>query len=243
LITELKMPKLGVNIDHVATLREARRGINPQPVLAASLCEAAGADSIVVHLREDRRHIKEQDVYLLRQTVRTRLNLEMSISEEIVRIACRIKPDQATLVPEKRQELTTEGGLDIIKNFARVKKTIDKLNNAGIEVSLFIDPDIRQIDAAKKAGGHIIELHTGRFADAKTLRLRKKYLKEIRQAAVYAHKKGLIVNAGHGLDYNNVTDVARIKNINELNIGYSIICRSVMAGIAKSVSQMKKLIS
>jgi len=236
------MPKLGVNIDHVATLREARRGINPEPALAAALCEAAGADSIVVHLREDRRHIKEKDVRLLRRTVRTRLNLEMSISEEIVKIACRIKPDQATLVPEKRQELTTEGGLDVINNFARVKKTIGRLARAGIEVSLFIDPDIRQIDAAEKTGARIIELHTGRFADAKTNRGKNRCFKEIRRAAAYAHKKSLLVNAGHGLDYKNALKVARIKNINELNIGYSIICRAVIAGIKQSVSQMKELI-
>ncbi len=236
------MPKLGVNIDHVATLREVRCGIEPEPVFAALLCESAGADSIVVHLREDRRHIQDKDVHILKEVVRTKLNLEMSISPEIVEIASIVKPAQATLVPEKRQEITTEGGLDVVANFKRVKQTVTKLEKSGISVSLFIDPERNQIAAAKKSGVEIIELHTGRYAEARSEKEKGKYLRELTAAINYSRGKGLIVNAGHGLNYYNVTKVARIPGIEELNIGYSIVCRAVLVGLEQAVRQMKALI-
>ena len=237
------MMKLGVNIDHVATLREARKGIEPEPVFAALACEGAGADSIVVHLREDRRHIKDRDLYILKQAVKKKLNLEMSIAREIVEIACKVKPDQATLVPEKRQELTTEGGLDVAKNLNKVKQAVSLLQKNGIPVSLFIDPEKRQIDASKKTGVKMVELHTGRFAEAKAISRQEKYFKEIQAAAKYARSKGLIVYAGHGLNYSNVNKIAGIKEIEELNIGYSIICRAVLAGLDRAVREMKELIN
>jgi len=236
------MPKLGVNIDHVATLREVRKGKEPQPVFAALICEANGADSIVVHLREDRRHIKEDDLYLLKKVVKTKLNLEMSLAEDIVRIACEVKPHQATLVPERRQEMTTEKGLDVISNFKRIKEVSQRLNDKGIEVSLFIDPDKRQIETAKKIPVKMIELHTGRYAEAEDKKLKEKYLTELKKAVRYAKDLGLIVNAGHGLDYYNVKEVAKIKGIEELNIGYSIVCRAVIVGLAQAVREMKALI-
>jgi pyridoxine 5-phosphate synthase len=173
------MPRLGVNIDHVATIREVRRGIEPEPAFAALICEASAADAIVVHLREDRRHIREQDLYILKKVIRTKLNLEMSIARDIVEIACKIKPDQATLVPERRQELTTEGGLDVAGNFIKIKQVSKKLEKNGIPVSLFIDPDKRQIEASKKVGVKMIELHTGRYADAKNQKEEDKYFKEL----------------------------------------------------------------
>ncbi|MFH0762598.1 MAG: pyridoxine 5'-phosphate synthase [Candidatus Omnitrophota bacterium] len=237
------MPKLGVNIDHVATLREARRGTEPEPVLAALACEAAGADSIVVHLREDRRHIKDRDLFLLKKTVKTRLNLEMSSAAEIVGIACKVSPDQSTLVPEKRRELTTEGGLGVTANFKKVREAVRKLQGRGISVNLFIDPDKKQIEAAKKTGAQMIELHTGRYADAKDKKEQDKYFKEITAAVGYARQIGLVVNAGHGLNYNNTKRVAEISGIEELNIGYSIICRAVMTGLAQAVREMKALCS
>ncbi len=237
------MPRLGVNIDHAATLREQRKGADPEPVFAALICEASGADSIVAHLREDRRHIKERDLYLLKETVRTKLNLEMSVSPEIVEIACKVRPDQATLVPEKRQELTTEGGLDVISNFKRIKQVAYQLGRQGIAVSLFIDPDKKQIDASRKSGIKIIELHTGRYADAKSASLQDKYFLELKNAAAYARGRGLVVNAGHGLDYHNAARVAGIKGIEELNIGYSIICRAVMVGLGQAVREMRMLVS
>ncbi len=234
--------KLGVNIDHVATLREVRKGTDPEPIFAAFVCEANGADSIVAHLREDRRHIKEKDLLLLKKCVRTRLNLEMSVAPEIVTFACKLKPDQATLVPERRQELTTEGGLDVCANLKRIKQVREKLEEAGIAVSLFIDPQKRQIDAAKKSGVKIIELHTGRYADAKNKNDENKYFKEILTAARYAKIAHLTVNAGHGLNYHNVSKIAGIAEIEELNIGYSIVCRAVLVGLAQAVREMKRLI-
>ncbi|MCX5710153.1 MAG: pyridoxine 5'-phosphate synthase [Candidatus Omnitrophica bacterium] len=236
------MPNLGVNIDHVATLRQARRGHDPEPVIAASICEAAGADSIVIHLREDRRHIQDADLSNLRKTIKTRLNLEMSVAPAIVAIACKVKPDQATLVPEKRQELTTEGGLDVVKNFTKVKEAVKRLQNAGIEVSLFIDPDKKQIESAKKSGAGMIELHTGRYADAKNKAEVNKNFMELENAVRRALNLGLRVNAGHGLDYNNVSRVAKIRGVEELNIGYSIICRSVFVGLDRAIREMKVLI-
>jgi pyridoxine 5-phosphate synthase len=237
------MPKLGVNIDHVASLRELRHGIEPEPVYAASLCEASGADSIVVHLREDRRHIKDRDLLLLKASVKTKLNLEMSIAEEIVEIACRLRPDQATLVPEKRQEITTEGGLDVLAHGKKVKEVAGRLEKYGIAVSLFIDPDKEQIDAARDSGVKIVEFHTGRYADAKNNEDQEEYFKEIEAAIGYGRKLGLRVNAGHGLNYHNVSRIAKINGIEELNIGYSIVCRAVLVGLERAVREMKALIS
>jgi pyridoxine 5-phosphate synthase len=237
----LTMPKLGVNIDHVATLRQAREGLDPEPGYAALICEDAGANSIVAHLREDRRHINDADLNLLRKIINTRLNLEMSCAAEIVGIACKVRPDQATLVPEKRRELTTEGGLDIIANFKKIKNTIAKLQDHGIEVSLFIDPNKRQIDASKKSGARIIELHTGRYADALGREQENRYFKELEDACIYAKSSELVVNAGHGLDYFNTPKIAAIKEIEELNIGYSIICRAVIVGLKLAVMEMKRL--
>lgn len=236
------MIKLGVNIDHVATLREARRGLEPELVPAALAVLAAGADSIVAHLREDRRHIQDKDVFLIKAAVEKKLNLEMSIAPEIVDIACELKPGQATLVPEKRRELTTEGGLDVAGHFKNIRACIKKLSGKGIGVSLFIDPDKKQIDAAKESGVEMIELHTGRYADAEKLEGEARYLTELKNAAVYAAKRGLHVFAGHGLDYYNVSRVAAIPEIEELNIGYSIICRSVMVGLGQAVKEMLTLI-
>jgi pyridoxine 5-phosphate synthase len=237
------MMRLGVNIDHAATLRQARRGSEPQPVLAAMLAEAAGADAIVAHLREDRRHIHDRDVLLLKKAVRSRFNLEMSVAREIVGIACRVKPDQATFVPEKRQELTTEGGLDVCGNLKKISAARERLEKAGTEVSLFIDPEKKQIDAAVRAGARMVELHTGRYAGTKGGRARERFRAQIGQAALYARKRGLLVFAGHGLDYYNVSAIARIKEIEELNIGYAIICRAVMVGMERAVKEMKALIS
>lgn len=236
------MVKLGVNIDHVATLRQARGGSQPDPVLAALACESAGADSIVAHLREDRRHINENDVFLLRKAVRTKLNLEMSIAEEIVDIACQVRPDQATLVPEKRQELTTEGGIDAVKNFPRLKKAITKLTKQGIAVSLFIGPDRKQLDAVSGLGVKFIELHTGNFALAKNKSEQQKQLLILKQAAAYGLSRGLKVFAGHGLNYCNARMAAQIKGVEELNIGHSIISRAVMVGLRQAVREMKDLI-
>lgn len=236
------MPKLGVNIDHVATLRQARGGLEPDPVLAARICEAAGCDSIVAHLREDRRHIRDRDILILRKTVRTRLNMEMSIAGEIVKIALDVGPDQATLVPERRQELTTEGGLDCVKYGSRIARAIERLEGNGITVSLFIDPDRRQIKAARRIGAGSIELHTGEYSNAGNGRGKKVQLKKLIEAAEYASGIGLRVNAGHGLDYNNVRDVAGIGGIEELNIGHSIISRAVFVGLDKAVREMLALI-
>lgn len=236
------MPRLGVNIDHVATVRELRHGALPDPVFAGLICEAAGCDGIVVHLREDRRHIKEKDLYLLRKTVKTKLNLEMSCADEIVNIACKIKPDQATLVPERRQELTTEGGLDVFKNFNKIKRVVSKLKSCGIDTSLFIGPQKKQINASKEIGVRMIELHTGCYSNAKDRKDQDKYFQEIKSASGYAHAKGLHVFAGHGLDYYNVSRIASIKEIEELNIGYSIVCRAVLVGLRQAVKEMKELI-
>lgn len=236
------MPRLGVNIDHVATLREARRGVEPDPIFAALICESSGSDSIVAHLREDRRHIKDRDVFILREVVKTKLNLEMSTNSEIVEIAYKLKPDQATLVPEKRQELTTEGGLDVTGNYEKIKRASRRLQASGIVVSLFIDPDRKQIDASRKLGIKMIELHTGRYADAKNEKEQEKHFKAIESAVSHAQDRGLVVNAGHGLDYHNVTRVSRIKGIEELNIGYSIICRAVLVGLERAIKEMKFLI-
>jgi len=236
------MMKLGVNIDHVATVREARGSTCPDPVEAAMDCIEAGCDSIVCHLREDRRHIKDDDVWRLREVVKTRLNLEMSIAKDIVEIACKVRPEQATLVPEKRRELTTEGGLDVVKYAGKIAEVIQKFNEKKIETSLFINPSRAQIDASKRAGASIIELHTGGYADARTEQARSKELDKIKRSVEYAISLGLEVNAGHGLNYANVRDVAMIKGINELNIGHSIVARAVIVGIRQAVEEMIGLI-
>lgn len=237
------MIKLGVNIDHVATLRQARRESEPDPITAAIICEEAGADSIVAHLREDRRHINDKDVIELKKLVKTRFNLEMSINKDIVNIACKIKPHQATLVPEKRKEITTEGGLDVLNNFKKIKDAALKLSESGIEVSLFIDPIKSQIEQSKLAGVNIIELHTGKFALAKTKLAKQKELDKINKMTQYAASLGMIVNAGHGLKYYNSNDIARIKNMHELNIGHSIISHAVFVGLSEAVRQMKQIIT
>lgn len=237
------MPKLGVNIDHVATLRQARRTIFPDPIKAASMCERAGADSIVCHLRQDRRHIRDKDIYILRKTIKTKFNLEMSTIEEIVKIALKVRPDEATLVPERRKELTTEGGLDVIKYKTKVAKVVERLLKRGIFVSLFIDPNKRQIEASKDVGAPFIEIHTGSYADAKNVNKRKAQLNKIKEAVRYAKCLGIRVNAGHGLDYDNVKDIAKIPGIENLNIGFSIISRAVFVGLDKAVSEMKRLIT
>lgn len=234
--------KLGVNIDHVATLREVRRGLEPEPVFAALAVQSAGADSIVIHLREDRRHIKDRDLYLLKEVVKIKLNLEMSVAPQIVDIACKARPEQATFVPEKRQEITTEGGLDVVRNFKKIAQAKSKLEKNNISVSLFIDPEKKQIDAAKKLKVKMIELHTGRYAEAKTQEGQEKYFKEIAVATRYAKSRGLEVFAGHGLNYYNVSRIAKIKGIEELNIGYAIVCRAVITGIERAVREMKALI-
>ncbi len=235
--------KLGVNIDHVATVRQARKTIEPDPVAAALESEAAGCDSIVCHLRKDRRHILDKDLKKLRKMVRTRLNMEMSIDPEISDIACSVKPDQATLVPENRLEITTEGGLDVDGNDEEIKKCVDKLKNSGIEVSLFIDPDIRQIEASKRVGAGIIEFHTGRYAEGFISKGEaEEELEDLKEKTKIALEKDLIVCAGHGLTYRNVADIARIKGIYELNIGHSIISRAVFVGISEAVREMRELI-
>jgi pyridoxine 5-phosphate synthase len=234
--------KLGVNIDHIASIREIRKATAPEPVFAAFLCGAGGADSIVVHLREDRRHIKERDVYLLKEVIETRLNLEMSTAADIVDVACQVCPNQATLVPERRAELTTEGGLDVAGNMKKIAKVVNKLKKNNIATSLFINPVKAQIDASLKLKVNIIELHTGRYAEAKTPLNKKIRLAELVKAAKYAHERGMVVNAGHGLDYYNVKPVAQIKQIEELNIGYSIVCRAALVGLERAVREMKELI-
>lgn len=237
-----KVPKLGVNIDHVATLRQARGGSEPDPVEAALICERAGCDSIVAHLREDRRHINDKDVVELRKRINTKFNLEMSMNSEIVDIALKIGPDQVTLVPEKRQELTTEGGLSVIKYEKRLSGITALFNEKGIDVSIFIDPDKDEIRSAIYIGIGIIEIHTGSYSLARDKRSQAKEFKKIKDSAEYAMSKGIIVNAGHGLNYINVKQIANIKGINELNIGHSIISRAVFTGSYKAVKDMKALI-
>jgi pyridoxine 5-phosphate synthase len=234
--------KLGVNVDHVATLRQARHSKLISPVDAARICEEAGADSIVAHLREDRRHIQDKDVILLRDSVKGHLNLEMSIAKDIVAIACRVKPDVSTLVPEHRRELTTEGGLDVVACARKVERVIKKLKLNRIIVSLFIDPIKRQIQAAYDLGADTVELHTGVYAESKNIRQEKYFLSQLKDAACLAQGLGLHVAAGHGLDYENAALVARIKEIEELNIGYSIICRAMFVGLDKAIKEMRSLI-
>ncbi len=232
---------LGVNIDHVATLRQARGTTYPEPVQAALIAEQAGADGITAHLREDRRHIQDHDIRRLKQMIHSRLNLEMAVTDEMIEIACQTRPQACCLVPEKRQELTTEGGLDVASSINRMEQACEALKSAGIEVSLFIDPDLKQIDAALKAGSPVVELHTGQYAEATTEKLRRHELQRIQKAAEYAHQCGLQVNAGHGLTFHNVVDICRIPQIVELNIGHSIIAQAVFSGLSQTVRDLKQL--
>ena len=236
------MARLGVNIDHVATLRQARGGNEPDPVAAAAMAELAGADGITIHLREDRRHIQDRDLKILRQTCRTRLNLEMAATDEMVAIALAVKPEACTLVPEKRAELTTEGGLDVRIHQDALKLVIEKLQAGGIIVSLFIDPDPDQIKAANKAGADYIEIHTGAFADAPDWMAEKQELIKIENAVKLAKKLDLGVNAGHGLNYVNVKKVAAIGGIEEFNIGHSIMSRAILVGLDRAVRDMSELV-
>jgi len=233
---------LGVNIDHVATVRNARGTHYPDPVQAAFVSEQAGADGITVHLREDRRHITDRDVKILRQTIQTRMNLEMAVTDEMVDIACEIKPHFCCLVPEKREEVTTEGGLDVAGQLDKITTAVARLSEAGILVSLFIDADHQQIDAAMASGAPYIEIHTGAYADATAGRERDAEFRRIKDAAVYADGKGLKVNAGHGLTYHNVLPIAALPQMHELNIGHAIIGRAVMTGLADAVREMKDLL-
>ncbi|OUC13701.1 MAG: pyridoxine 5'-phosphate synthase [Alkalinema sp. CACIAM 70d] len=233
------MPTLGVNIDHIATLRQARRTVEPDPVAAAVFAELAGADGITVHLREDRRHIQDRDVRLLRQTVRTHLNLEMAATDEMVAIALDIKPDYVTLVPERREEVTTEGGLDVAGQLPRMKEVVSSLQGAGIPVSLFIDADDEQITASAASGAKFIELHTGCYAEAKTEAERDQELQTLSQGCEWAIAAGLRVNAGHGLTYWNVYPVACLPGMEELNIGHTIISRASLVGMERAVREMK----
>jgi pyridoxine 5-phosphate synthase len=234
--------RLAVNIDHIATLREARGESEPDPVTGAQICELAGAEGIVCHLREDRRHIHDRDVRLLRQTVKTKLDLEMAATDEIIRIALRVLPDLVTLVPERRQELTTEGGLNVRKNEKRLRGVIDRFHRRGIPVSLFVDPIHEQADAAMKVGADFIEIHTGEYANARNEQQVEQQLKRIEEMATYARSLGLRVNAGHGLNYVNIRPVAAIDAIEEVSIGHAIISRAVFVGLDAAVREMVRLV-
>lgn len=233
---------LGVNIDHVATIRQARGTRYPEPLQAAMICEQAGADAITLHLREDRRHIQDRDVYMLNDMLQTRMNLEMAATAEMLNIACEVKPADVCLVPEKREELTTEGGLDIAGNLALLKDYCARLADSNIRVSLFIDADKSQIDAAAETGAPVIEIHTGHYADAPAGKARQHELDRIAQATHHAMTLGLHVNAGHGLDYHNVKAIAGIDGIRELNIGHAIVARAIFTGLELAVTDMKSLI-
>jgi pyridoxine 5-phosphate synthase len=237
------MPLLMVNIDHVATLRQARGIDYPDPVYAAGIVEMAGASGIIVHLREDRRHIKDRDVRLLRETIRTKLNLEMAATDEMVAIAREIMPDMVTLVPEKRQELTTEGGLDVVGQQERLREAIDRIKERKILVSIFVDPEESQIDASRTVGADMVELHTGRYSDATTREAQREELHLLMQAAKRGKGLSMGVNAGHGLHYHNVRDVALIPEVDELSIGHSIIARAVFVGLDRAVRDMLSLIT
>ncbi|MDK2777653.1 MAG: pyridoxine 5'-phosphate synthase [Pseudomonadota bacterium] len=234
---------LGVNIDHVATLRQARGTTYPDPVQAAFIAEEAGADGITIHPREDRRHIQTRDVYVLAETLSTRMNLEMAVTEAMIELAEEVQPEAACFVPEKREELTTEGGLDVLGQEAHIRLAVERLKAVGTEVSLFIDPDFDQIDAAVRTGAPVIELHTGRYADAETEEDLEAELERIQDAAAYAYDQGLIVNAGHGLNYHNVEAIAAIPCMNELNIGHAIIARAVFVGLKEAVREMRQLLA
>ncbi|HVL14731.1 MAG TPA: pyridoxine 5'-phosphate synthase [Gemmata sp.] len=234
------MIRLGVNVDHVATLRQARRAKEPDPVAAAVLATLGGADGITIHLREDRRHIQDRDVFVMRETVATRLNLEMAASDEIIPIALKAKPDEATLVPEKRQELTTEGGLDVLANEAAVRGAIDRLKAGGIHVSLFIDPDARQVEASKQFGADAIEFQTASYSEAVGAEAVSRELEKLRVATAQAVALGLHVHMGHGLNYWNVQPIVRVAGVEELNIGHSIVSRAVLVGMERAVREMRQ---
>ena len=236
------MIRLGVNIDHVATVRQARRALEPDPVAAAVLAILGGADGITVHLREDRRHIQDRDVRLLRQIVTERLNLEMAAVDAIVDSACEIKPDEATLVPERREELTTEGGLDVVTHQKVVGRAIERLASAGIEISLFVDPDPLQVETAKLLGAQAVEIQTARYSEARTPDARRRELAALEEATAFARDQGLHIHLGHGLNYCNVQAVCRLGGVEELNIGHSIVSRAVLVGMERAVREMKKAI-
>lgn len=240
--TEVTVPRLGVNVDHIATLRQARGGSDPDPIAAAVLVELAGADGIVVHLREDRRHIQDRDVRLLRDMIHTKLDLEIAADEDMAKIALGIRPDMVTLVPERRQELTTEGGLDAVGHKDRLHQIVDLLHNGGISVSLFIEPDLSQVKAAHKLSADFVELHTGRYANAQRAKEADAAVEAITQSAKLAYKLGLGVNAGHGLNYQNVKRLTHVPEIVEYNIGHSIMARAMLVGLDRAVKEMKALI-
>jgi len=235
--------RLGVNVDHVATLRQSRRTTYPDPVQAAMLAELAGADQITIHLREDRRHIQERDLAVLRKTVQTRLNLEMAATQEMVKIAFETKPDTCTLVPERREELTTEGGLDVAANRDALRKVVKTLKDAEIKVSIFVDPDMDQIRAAHRVEADVVEIHTGRYADARLAQDRRRELARVVDTAKAAAKLGLEVAAGHGLNYQNVLPVAAVPEIEELNIGHAIVGHAIMVGMERAVREMRELLA
>lgn len=236
------MAGLGVNIDHIATVRQARRTYEPDPVVAAGIAEMAGADQITVHLREDRRHIQDRDVRILRETIATKMNLECACVDEMLKLACEWKPDQVCLVPEKREEVTTEGGMDVAGNLERVKAAVDLLSEQDIIVTLFIDPDERQIESSNQAGAHGVELHTGTYANAKGDLDRERELLQIENGSRMVLEREMLLDAGHGLNYHNVVPVAKIPGMRELNIGHSIISRSLFVGLEAAVREMKRLL-
>jgi pyridoxine 5-phosphate synthase len=237
------MPRLGVNIDHVATLRQVRGGREPDPVWAAVSAELGGADVITVHLREDRRHIQERDLRLLRQTVQVRLNMELAVEPQVIALALELRPAQATFVPERREELTTEGGLDVASQIDRVAEALSRCRDAGIDVALFIDPDHKQVEAAMKLGAAAVEFHTGRFANAWGGPDQHRELDALHAAAVTAVTAGLELHAGHGLNYQNVAAIARLERMQELNIGHSIVSRAIFSGMTLAVREMKETIN
>jgi pyridoxine 5-phosphate synthase len=236
------MVKLGVNIDHIATIREARKTNEPDPLAAAILAEMAGADGITVHLRGDRRHIQDRDVRMLRDVIRTRLNVEMAATAEMVKLITTVKPDTVTLVPERREEITTEGGLDVALNASILSRSIGSLQDAGIAVSIFVDPDLDQIKACQKTGARKIEINTGKYADSKTEELQESEWEKVHNAAQLAKRFGFQVLAGHGLNYHNVTRIVMIEPIVELNIGHSIVARAALVGLERAVREMKTLL-
>ncbi len=236
------MARLGVNIDHVATLRQARGGVDPDPISAAVLVELAGADGLVVHLREDRRHIQDRDLSLLREVIKTKLDLELAAEETMVKIALNVKPHMVTLVPERREELTTEGGLEVDARRDQVQRLVSLLHDSGIPVSLFIEPSLNQVKAAHKVGSDYVELHTGRYANAKRSKEEQTEWEAVAQAAKLAYKLGIGVNAGHGLNYRNVRRLVQVPEIVEFNIGHSIIARAVLVGLEQAVREMKQLV-
>lgn len=237
------MPALGVNIDHVATVRQARLTNEPDPVWAVVLAELGGADGITLHLREDRRHIQDRDLRAIRDMAQVKLNLEMATTTEMTNIAVDVHPDQVTLVPEKREEVTTEGGLDVLSNQGRIRECADRLKQAGIEVSLFIDPDVNQVEAARDVGVHAVELHTGRYAEAKTPNDVEYEIDSLLEAGRYAVQQKMLLHMGHGLTYRNVGRIAAIASVSELNIGHSIVSRALMVGITQAVREMKELVT